>query len=185
VQSVRPLADRTVMQMTDTSGTSARTVFGIVLGILALAVLVTGCRTSGLLFTKSSDFRILSPASSAEVKLPLRVTWTAGGSYRPGDRFAVFLDRGTIGPGENLSKLIPDACKKAPSCSGETFLQQEKVYVTSSPEVILATLPRSSVTGHSTGKEDHSVTVVILDSSGARVGEAFASTDFIYIRKGV
>jgi hypothetical protein len=50
---------------------------------------------------------------------------------------------------------------------------------------MLNALPESSLTGHGTGKENHSITVVILNNRGARLGEAFASADFVFVRKGV
>jgi hypothetical protein len=157
----------------------------VVTCLVAVASLVAGCRTSGLLFTTNGSFRILSPHSSSTVKLPITIAWTANGVYRSGDSFAVFLDRGTIRPGQNVSSVLPDICKQNPSCSRQSYFQQVNVWITSQPSLKLNTLPESSLTGRSTGKEDHSVTVVILNNKGARVGEAFASADFVYLREGV
>jgi hypothetical protein len=153
--------------------------FGIVAGLL------TGCRTSGLLFSKNANFRILSPHSSSAVTLPMTIAWTAKGVYKPGDSFAVFLDRGTIRPGQNVLSVLPDTCKQNPSCSRQSYFQQVNVWITSQPSLMLNALPESSLTGHSTGKENHSITVVILNNRGARLGEAFASADFVFVRKGV
>jgi hypothetical protein len=115
----------------------------------------------------------------------MTIAWTAKGVYQPGDSFGVFLDRGTIRPGQNVLSVLPDVCKQNPSCSRQSYFQQVNVWITSQPSLMLSALPEASVTGHSTGREDHSVTVVILNSKGARVGEAFASADFVYLRKAI
>ena len=152
--------------------------------LLALAFLLAGCRTSGLIFTKDSAFRILNPSSSSSVTLPLKVTWTDGGPAAGATRFAVFLDQGTIRPGENLSSLLPDFCKVDPTCPHNEYLHQQNVYVTSVPALILTTLPQTTLGGHDSAREYHTLVVVVINSSGARVGEAFAGTSFIYTRRG-
>jgi hypothetical protein len=154
------------------------------LALLVSLVILSGCRTSGLLFFKSSDLRITNPRSSSTVSLPFTISWVAH-SAKPGDRFAVFLDRGTISPGENLSSLVPDSCKKVANCSLESYLQQQDVWVTSGSSLILTTLPTKSLTGASSGREDHSVTVVVVNRAGVRVGEDFGQVDFVYVRRAV
>lgn len=138
-----------------------------------------------MIFTKSSAFRILTPASFSSVNLPLTVSWTEGAPYRPGDKFALFLDRGSIGIGNSILHLIPESCRKVPSCSEDQYLQQQDVYVTTATSISLVNLPSTSLTGHSSGKEDHEIVVVVLDSSGKRIGEQYASVDFIYQRRGL
>ena len=152
--------------------------------LLALAFLLAGCRTSGLIFTKVAAFRILSPSSSSSVTLPLKVTWTDGGPAAGAAHFAVFLDQGTIRPGENLSSLLPNFCKVDPTCPHNEYLLQQNIYVTSVPSLILRTLPQTTLGGHDSAREYHTLVVVVINSSGARVGEAFAATSFIYTRRG-
>jgi hypothetical protein len=152
--------------------------------LASAAFLLAGCRTSGLIFTKDSAFRILSPSPSSSVTLPLKVTWTDGGPAAGAARFAVFLDQGTIRPGENLSSLLPDFCKVDPACPHNEYLLQQNVYVTSVPSLILTTLPQTTLGGHNSAREYHTLVVVLINSTGARVGEAFASTSFVYTRRG-
>lgn len=149
--------------------------------LVAAATLLTGCRTSGLVFAKS-QFHITSPGTSSTTTLPLKISWNAGSLARPGDRFAVFLDRETIQPGQNVLRLIPDSCKQIPTCSREQFLEQEKVWLTAQPSLVLEVLPSTIPADHRGGKEYHSLTVIILDSSLRRTGEEFATTDFVYHR---
>lgn len=150
--------------------------------IATMASLTTGCRASGMIFTKSSGFRIVSPSSFSSVSLPLTVSWTEGAPFQSGDKFAVFIDRGSIGIGDNVRSLIPKSCREVSTCSQDQYLQQQDVYVTTSASLNLPTLPSTSLTGHSSGKEDHEIVVVVLDGSGHRVGEQYASVDFVYNR---
>ncbi len=154
-------------------------------GLLVVTVLLAGCRTSGLYFVKT-QLRILSPQDSSTVTLPLRITWTAGNLYRPGDRFAVFLDSNNmIKVGQNISALLPQSCRVLVTCSHTSYLQQANVWLTSKPTLVLPTLPRTSLTDQSVGKEYHTATVIILSASGVRIGEEFATTNFVYIRQAV
>ncbi|MDT3439957.1 MULTISPECIES: hypothetical protein [unclassified Pseudofrankia] len=150
---------------------------------LALAVaagVLTGCRVTGLVFT-GGQIRITSPGASSTVsELPMKITWTAGSLARPGDQFAVFLDQPTIRPGQNVLKLVPESCRNLPTCSREQFLKQVKVWITKSPALVLDSIPRANPIGND--REYHSVTVVVVDKSLKRVGEQFASIDFIYQR---
>ena len=150
--------------------------------LLGVAILFAGCRTSGLLFTKDTAFRVLNPTSSSIVHLPLKVAWTSSGSAI-GDRFAVFLDQNAIRPGANVSSLLPDYCVSDAACSHAQYLAQQNVYVTSVPSLVLPTLPETTVGGHPSSKEYHTLVVVILNRSGTRIGESFASTSFIYTRR--
>ena len=138
-----------------------------------------------MVFTKSSSFRILSPRSFATVNLPMTISWTEGAPYRPGDKFAIFLDRGSIAVGKSVLSLIPSSCREVPSCSQDQYLQRENVFVSTTSSISLPTLPSTSLTGHSSGKEDHEIVVVVLSDSGQRVGEQYASVDFIYDRRGL
>ena len=152
--------------------------------ILVGAIVLAGCRTTGLLFTKGSEFRILTPKSAATVTLPLEVSWSDTGAAAHGDRFAVFLDQGPISPGENLENLLPNTCKQNPLCKSASYLTSLNVYITSHHSLVLDGLPDGGVTGQTTGRETHSVTVVVINRAGTRVGEEFAAIDFVYDREG-
>ena len=97
--------------------------------------------------------------------LPLKVTWTDGGPAAGAARFAVFLDQGTIRPGENLSSLLPDFCKVDPTCPHNEYLLQQNVYVTSVPSLILTTLPQTTLGGHDSAREYHTLVVVVISTA--------------------
>ncbi|WP_007507777.1 MULTISPECIES: hypothetical protein [Pseudofrankia] len=152
----------------------------LALALVVAAGVLTGCRVTGLVFT-AGQIRITSPGASSTVsELPMKITWTAGNLARPGDQFAVFLDQPTIRPGQNVLKLVPESCRNLPTCSREQFLRQAKVWVTKSPALVLDSIPRANPIGDN--REYHSVTIVLVDQSLKRLGEQFASIDFIYQR---
>lgn len=155
----------------------------LVVALLAAAAALSGCRTSGLVFG-TSQLRIAAPRASSTVTLPLRLSWSAGGLYRPGDQFAVFLDTRTIRPGQDVMSLVPETCRRLPLCPRADYLEEKQAWVTTSPSLVLDQIPVLSLTGASSGKEYHTVTVVILDKAGRRIGEQFASADFVYVRPG-
>lgn len=158
----------------------------IVATLIAAVTLFTGCRISGLAFVKSSEFRFVSPKSSTPVTtLPLRVTWSSGTLLKPGDRYALFMDQGPISVGVNILSLVPQSCRAERSCAVNAFLAQQYVWQTTKPWVTLSALPTTSLTGNSSGRQEESLTVVILNRVGVRTGEEFATEDFVYIAKGV
>lgn len=150
-----------------------------VIALVVLAGLLTACRTSGLVFRKT-DLRIESPDAASAVTLPLTIRWNPGGALKEGHTFAVFLDRPTIKSGASVMDVIPDSCLKLPSCDRADYLEQEKVWITASPSLVLTTLPRTA--DHSSGKEFHTVTVIVLDAAQKRATEEFSSIDFVYRR---
>lgn len=152
----------------------ARLTTALLTAVLLLAALLAGCRTSGLEFGQY-QLRILTPGESSSVTLPLRITWTAGGLYRPGDSYAVFVDTQPIGPGRSVTDLLPDACKVMPNCSRETYYAQANVWLTQKPSLVIRYLPESSVAGR--GREYHKITIVILNPAQVRTGEDFTTLD--------
>ncbi|WP_248830721.1 hypothetical protein [Frankia sp. Mgl5] len=90
----------------------------------------------------------------------------------------------TIQPGQSVLDLVPDSCRRLPTCAAEEFLERKNVWLTSDPSLVLDTLPTTSPTGRDGSKEYHALTVVVLDGALRRTGEEFASTEFIHVRRG-
>ena len=128
----------------------------------------------------------MNPKSSTPVTtLPLRVTWSSGKLLKPGDRYALFMNQGPIGVGVNILSIVPQSCTSESSCSVNAYLNELYVWQTTKPAVTLSALPTTSLTGNSNGRQEESLTVVILNREGVRTGEEFATEDFVYIAKGV
>lgn len=154
--------------------------------IAVLSMLVTGCRTTGMTFSKSDSLKMLAPSTASRVSLPLTVRWTAGAADAPpGSRFAAFLDRGTVSPGEAVTSVLTEECAKQPkTCNQSQLLAEAGVFLTTTPSLLLRTLP-TKLTHGTTGQEIHTLTVVVVDGSGKRRGEEFIRTEFEYERKGL
>ena len=149
--------------------------------VLAVASLLAGCRTTGLVFG-AYQMRVLSPRANSTATLPLTITWTAGRLYQPGDSYAVFVDATPIGVGRSVTDLVPLSCLQVPSCSRAGYYQQANVWLTSRPSLTLTTLPETTDTGQSSGREYHTLTIIILNKSQVRASEEYASLDFAYLR---
>lgn len=149
---------------------------------LLSALSLTGCTDySKLLYTKDDRLDFTAPANRELVKTPLSVSWTIDdftvvkpGIAAPADDagyFAVFVDRAPIEPGHTLDDVADDdeACERDPKCPDRQYLSDRGVYTTSKTSLVLEQiLPLDN-------EEDihlHEVTVVLLDSSGRRIGES-------------
>lgn len=152
---------------------------------LALALLttgLTGCSNySELQFKQDHRLQFTSPDSYELVKAPVEIEWTiedfevlpARSREPPSDGagyFAVFVDRAPIKPGHTLEDVADgdEACKKDPRCPDRRYLEAKAVYVSHQPRLTLELIPQLA------SKEEiqtHQLTVILLDSTGHRIGE--------------
>lgn len=159
-----------------------------VLGALALG----GCSTD-VAFRTDRRVSFTSPADRSTVTLPLTLTWTVRdfrverpSAAPPGmdaGYFAVFVDRAPVPPGQPLRYLARDdrRCRPADGCPNAAYLQARGVYTTTVPRLTIEQLPRSLDT---TTRERHTAIVVLLDTSGRRIGESAFQLDFDVRRSG-
>lgn len=149
--------------------------------VIALTILgvCAGCAVDGLAFVQDDRVRIVEPAESADVVLPLRVEWTAAGVD---GSFAVFFDRSPMRPGQSLRSLVPanDTCLLEPACPDENWLADHGVYVTTEPALVVEDIPDRRTT--SRGADRHDLTIVYLDDAGRRVGESAFYREFFVER---
>jgi hypothetical protein len=132
------------------------------IGVLLVSMLATtGC--SDLLFRNDHRITITSPGSYATVGVPLTVTWTVRDFNAPNDgSFAVFLDRDPQPPGQTLDQF-----------GGRPF----DIFRVSQPSLRLDTV----VPHHAADaleRNQHDITVILLDRSGRRIGESQAFVEF-------
>ncbi|HEX2038215.1 MAG TPA: hypothetical protein VHF47_00620 [Acidimicrobiales bacterium] len=150
---------------------------------LAVVLLFGGCGLGGgMAFREDTRLSILEPADRATVPLPVTLRWTTEdidlGSPGGPQRFAVFVDRAPLRPGQHLRALGDDDCERVPGCPDEAYLRERYVYLTTESSLVLESVPdqRSS---NRTGAEDrHEAVIVLLDAEGRRMGEAAWSAEF-------
>lgn len=142
---------------------------------------LAGCADySALQFRQDHRLTFTAPESRELVETPLKVSWTIEdfqvvkpGSGEPSENagyFAVFVDQAPVEPRATLDEVAEDDpdCVKDPKCPDRTYLADRGVYTTTDSELTLELIPALG------SKEDvqlHEVTVVLLDSSGRRIGE--------------
>ena len=160
--------------------------------VLAAVLALSGCMSlEGLRFTVDDRVEITSPESRSTVQVPLTVSWTyrnfeLAGSGRWTDRgvgsFAVFVDRAPMPPDKDMRWLFRKdrACLADDECPTESYLAERQVFLTDEPELTLEQLPRPE---RPDDREEHTITIVLLDGSGYRIGESAWYVD-VFLDRG-
>jgi len=148
--------------------------------VVAVLALLPACATHGLAFDNDHRVKFVSPRNRSTVHLPVALRWDAQRLTRTaqgGPFFAVFVDRAPIKPGQTLSAVGDDNCKRTPGCPDLTYLQDNYVFVTRDTRLTLNDVPK--VRGQRTGaKNSHEATIVLVDPRGGRVGEYAYTVQF-------
>jgi hypothetical protein len=101
---------------------------------------------------------------------PFLLSWTTS---RHGDgSYAVFVDRLPVAPGHTLRDVGDQQCRRTAGCPDAAYLAQHRVYVTSSDQVEVPSLPLVSGAAGRAAQPTHTLTVVALDGRGRRRGDA-------------
>jgi hypothetical protein len=140
---------------------------------MVVASVASGCRASGFQFVRTTAIEFTRPLAYSAVAAPLTVSWAARPGLRFGQpggpaRYGIFVDRAPMAPGGSLRGLFGHdrLCTQDPTCPDLAFLEQRSVYLTSADSVTITNL----VPKHGGGL--HSVTIVLIDASGRRLGES-------------
>src|SRR4051794_34070678 len=162
----------------------------------ALAFAVSGCVNVGQLqFRQDHRLHFVTPESRAEVKTPVTLRWhmddfrVAGPGSQPPSKdsgyFALFVDRTPIKPGQSLDAVAhgDSYCRVQDGCPNRHYLAQRQVYTTTDTSFTLRqVLPLMSNKDH---VQLHEVDVVLLDTSGHRIGESAWYREFKTERVGL
>jgi hypothetical protein len=147
---------------------------------LALVLVLCGTTTAACSgsrsFARDGRLHIVSPTPLASVHFPFTVRWTAPKQRVPA--YAVFLDRNPIRPGHGMRDLADDQCKRQPQCPDASYLATKGVFITSSTSARIPSLPASGGVGATAPEPAHSATVVLLDRSHRRIGDAAWTVEF-------
>ena len=166
---------------------------GMCLAAVSMLAL-TGCLPQGLAFRVDDRLEILRPADQATVPLPVTVEWSIEDFevVEPGSRsasgddgaaenagyFAVFLDTAPPPPGKPLSWVArnDNACRPQEGCPDPAYLAARGIYATTDTRIVFEQFPVPPA--DSKRAERHSVTVILLDPAGERIGESAYQVDF-------
>ena len=149
--------------------------------LVALAVAVSACAVQGLEFFTDHRVKILVPHNRATVNVPVTLRWEAPGLQRDptkGPFFAVFVDQAPIHPGQSLRSVADDACKRTPGCPDQQYLTDRYIFVTDQTSLQLDAVPNLRSSSKTGAKDQHEATIILLDDSGYRIGEAAYTVDF-------
>jgi hypothetical protein len=160
----------------------------------ALALTLVAAGGCGLLHPADLNYRVdhrlhfLGPPARGLVTTPLTVRWTISGFtvHPPGGPtpprrdqgyFAVFVDRAPIRPGESMRAVAADdlRCLHAPGCPDEAYLEARMVYTTRVPSLTVEHVP--PLRGSAERVQLHTITVVLMDTDGRRIGESSWALD--------
>jgi hypothetical protein len=153
-----------------------------ILGCAALAA----C-SGDLQFTNDHRLAFTDPANHAKVTEPITVTWSMkdfevvgkdGGTGKDRGFFAVFVDKPPIKVGKSLKSIVDKtdrSCAKDPACPSEQYLKDRNIYLTSTTSVVIERFPKLT---NKRSRQDHDVTVILLDGTGRRIGESAWSRTF-------
>ncbi len=148
--------------------------------LLACVLALAGCGAGDLQFRNDDRLSFSSPAERSRVTLPVTVSWSMqdfqavgldGSATEEQGVYAVFVDRAPMPVGKDITWLARDdtSCLRDPRCPNPTYLSEQGVYVTTTPQVVVDRLPDA---GDGVGDEQHYVNVVLLDGKGKRIGES-------------
>lgn len=151
--------------------------------LVALAALAVGaCSFDGLAFIQDRRLEFVSPEDRELVRLPVTIDWEVedleigpGAEERASgagaSEFAVFIDQRPQPPGEPLSWHAEDdeTCQLDPGCPDDEWYRLRGIHTTTDTSFTIERLPRPTEEGR---REMHTITVVLLDASGVRIGES-------------
>jgi len=144
-----------------------------------VAIVASGCGIDGLDFRADTRLSITSPSDRSAVTVPFLLEWEL---QDPGERdsaFAVLVNVSPPRAGAPITDLLPESQQDRASCDAEcqfAALAARGITVTSAEELEFTVLPRR--TGMSADRaRRHTITVIVLDQQGRRVGEVADSID--------
>lgn len=156
---------------------------------IALSTVVSACAVSGQQFVQDRRVRFVEPSDRARVTLPVTLRWQVEGftvAGRDGRRardagyFAIFVDRPPMPPGRTLEWMAEQKDSCGNSACG-TVDRLTDAYTTNERSLTLTRLPADARRG---AVERHEAVLVLLDGTGARIGESAFYVRFRYDRAG-
>ena len=147
--------------------------------VVLAAFALSACSVSGLDFRADDRLTITDPPDRSAVTVPFDVSWTLADQHPDEWQFAVLVDASPQRPGAPITDLLPPSQQNARSCDAAcqtAALEARGVYVTDATSLQIPVLPRPTGVSAERARR-HTVTVIVLDDQGRRVGEVADSVD--------
>jgi hypothetical protein len=163
---------------------------------VVVAVLLTGCTTSGLSLVRDERVTIKAPIDRAKVRLPVTVEWTVKefdvtgptpAARKDAGYFGVFVDQAPQPPGKPLAWVAHNdkSCTTVPGCPGAQYLADKEIFTTRATRFVVSQVRDFTSAERQQRREFHQVTIVLLDGRSRRIGESAFSVEFQVIRPKV
>jgi len=151
----------------------------------ALGLVSSGCgltQMNNLAFRVDTRLQFVAPANRSLVDNPVTVRWRmaefrieaprAGKASTGAGYFAVFVDRAPIRPGQTMRAVAGRGlqCLHQAGCPDPAYLAARQIYITTNLGLTLGQIP--SIPGDAEAVQLHTVTVVLMDTNGHRIGES-------------
>lgn len=157
--------------------------------LLAVLVLAGGCRTQGLAFRQDDRVEIVAPEENETVTLPFTLEWSVedfdivgpdGSDTNDAGYFGIFIDQTPMPPGESLRYIArdDDSCLRSADCPDETYLSDRNIYLTTDTQMTIDALQDTRPVDRPSAPDDHEITIVLLNGSNERIGEAAFTVEF-------
>lgn len=143
--------------------------------VAASLVAAAGCNIQGLNFRVDERVHIVTPKARTTVPLPVTLSWTVH-DFSTG-YFGIFVDTAPPPPDKPLAWLARNdrECLPTAGCPNADYFAAHGVYTTTRTSFVLQQI-RPPLHVH--GKEFHTVTIILLDHAGHRIGESAWSVRF-------
>jgi hypothetical protein len=164
-------------------------------------VAVMSLSSCGLTHLQDLNFRVdkrlsfVSPKARATVHQPVTIVWAmkdftvepqgSAPPSRDAGYFAVFVDQTPIRPGHTMDDIAAGDpfCQRSPSCPDKRYLADHRVYTTTDTQIKFPLIP--NLTGSSEHLQTHTFTIVLMDTSGHRIGESAWELDLRIPKVGI
>lgn len=151
-------------------------------------LLAAGCvNLDDMSFRNDHRMTITAPEHRQLTQRPVTVTWqmkefrvAAPGSEPPSRTagyFALFVDRAPIPPGGSLADIAASDrnCRRDPDCGSEQYFVDRGIYTATGTTKTLASVPDLP---NLDSPQLHTITIVLLDTDGRRIGESAWDVEF-------
>lgn len=156
--------------------------------LLAIAVVVlTACSAQGIALETNRSLTLLAPTDGGTVAMPFSVQWRVDNAAlrqqlaSGARRLAIFFDRSPMPPGETFHAVADKECRQTPGCPDTAYLTDRDIFVATASSLPLSSFQVDDLPDTRTPhqrKDQHQLTIVVVDASGRRVGEAAFEAEF-------